>query len=63
MNLFDKKSEKKVWLAIVASIPGLLFVLWYQNGQLGKLEYIIASSVILFAIGLLYLTRCAFRIK
>lgn len=57
MKLFDKKAEKTVWMAIAGSIPGLLFVLWYQNGHLGQLEYIIAASVIFFTIGLLYFIK------
>jgi hypothetical protein len=47
MELFDKKAEKTTLIAILASIPGLLFVLWFKNGQLGTLELVIAGSVII----------------
>jgi hypothetical protein len=57
MKLFDKKAEKTALIAILASIPGLLFVLWFKNGQLGTLELVIAGSVIIFSIGLLYLIK------
>ena len=54
MKLFDKKAERTVWLAILASIPGLLFVLWKQTGKIGLLEIIIAFVVLSMAIGILY---------
>ena len=54
MKLFDKKAEKTTLIAILAAIPGLLFVLWLKNGQLGKLELMIAGSVIIFSIIIMY---------
>jgi hypothetical protein len=57
MNLFDEKSEKKVVIAIIASIPVVLFVQWKQNGTLGKTEIIITLITILIAIGILYFIK------
>jgi len=57
MKLFDQKAEKKVWIAIIASIPFVLFVQWKQNGKLGKTEIIITSITILIAIGILYFVK------
>ena len=57
MKLFDEKAEKKVWIAIIASIPVVLFMQWKQNGTLGKTEIIITLITILIAIGILYFIK------
>ena len=57
MELFDKKVERKVWIAIVASIPVVLFVQWKQNGKLGESEIIVTSITLLIAIAILYFVK------
>jgi len=54
MKLFDKKVERTVWLAIVLSIPGLVFVLWNYDKDFDLSDFIIAFFVVLLSIGLLY---------
>ena len=57
MELFDKKAEKKVWIAIIASIPIVLFIVWKQDGRLGKIEIIITAITFLITIAILYFVK------
>ena len=57
MKLFDKKVERKVWIALFASIPFLIYVLWKENGQFGKTEFIISIITFLIGVGILYFVK------
>jgi hypothetical protein len=57
MKLFDKKAEIKVWIALIASIPFIFFVLWNRNGTIGKAEIIIASTTFLIGVSILYFVK------
>lgn len=57
MKLFDQKAEKKIWISLIASIPVILFMLWKQNGKLGKTEIVITLITLLIGIGILYFLK------
>lgn len=57
MKLFEKKAEKRVWLALIASIPFLFFVLWMENGKIGLTEIVIATITLTMGIGILYFVK------
>jgi hypothetical protein len=50
--MIDKKAQKRLWIALFCSIPFLFFVLYYERGQIGKIELIAAGSTILIGTGL-----------
>jgi hypothetical protein len=57
MKLFDKKAERKVWFALLASTPFLIFVLWKENGQFGQTEIIISIITLLIGVVILYFVK------
>ena len=57
MKLFDKKAEKRVWLALIASIPFLFFVLWMENGEIGLTEIVIAILTLTIGVGVLFFVK------
>ncbi|WP_320815351.1 hypothetical protein [Flavobacterium sp.] len=57
MKLFDKKTEKKVWIGLVISIPFLVFVLWKERGGFGKIEIIISLLTLSIGVGVLYFVK------
>ncbi|GEP52814.1 hypothetical protein FNO01nite_34860 [Flavobacterium noncentrifugens] len=57
MKLFDRKAEKKIWLAIAASIPIIIYTQWNQNRKFGITEIIITLITLLIAIGILYFLK------
>jgi hypothetical protein len=57
MKLFDKKAERKVWVALLASIPFLFFVLWKENGNIGMSEIAIATITLLIGVGIMFFIK------
>jgi LPXTG-motif cell wall-anchored protein len=57
MKLFNKKAERRVWIALLASTPFVFFVVWIQTGEIGITEIIIVMITLLIGIGILYLTK------
>jgi hypothetical protein len=57
MKIFDKKSEKIVWLSLLISIPFLVLVLWKENEEFGRLEIIISLITLLIGIGIFYIVK------
>lgn len=57
MKLFDKKAEKRVWLALMASVPLVFFVLYLKNGEIGLTEIVIASITLIIGVTSLYLVK------
>ncbi len=58
MKLFDKKAEKRAWLALASSVPILIIVLWQSKEQFGLTELTIALATLLSGIGIVYLVKC-----
>lgn len=57
MKAFDKKSEVRVWISLIISIPFLFFVLWNESGVIGLREIIIAVLTFLIGVGILYFVK------
>lgn len=57
MKLFNKKAEKRIWLALLYSIPFLFFVLWMKNGKIGLMEVIITTITLIIGILIMYFVR------
>lgn len=57
MKNFNKKAEKKIWFAILFSIPFLIFVLWQVNESIGIRDIIIISITVLVEISCFYFVK------
>jgi hypothetical protein len=57
MKLFDKKAEKRVWLALLFSVPFVLFVLWVEYGKIELTEIIITAITFIIGIVVLYAVK------
>ncbi len=54
---FDKKAEKRAWLAIMCSVSGLIFMTWLQHGRIGFSQVLIILGAICIIVIILYFVK------
>jgi len=57
MKLFNKKSERLSWFALILAIPFTLFLLKMKSGTIGFTEIIITIVSLAIGIIIVYLTK------
>lgn len=57
MKLFTKRAERSSWLAIVLSIPVMLFVLYLDRGTIGVVELVSTGFACVMGVVILYIVK------